>query len=186
MDFALNKIVAQTEWPVLLHEAKQHLRGIGHSCDDDLIERLIQSASVRFERMTGRALTPQTWLLEVDEAVRAIELPRPPLIEIVLVRSKSDLHDDWNDVDPSEYTIQENRTPARLTWRDEQPRFIQVKYRAGLERREDVPPDYRDCILQLVVFEYENPGDMEAKLPTALHGWITGCRTGTMTGYWYQ
>lgn len=183
MDFIHKLLSRESGNVVSVLEARDQIE-IPDDSFDTKLDLWIPAATEEFERMTRRAMVPQTWVYESEDAVRAIELPRPPLIEIVSVYSKDQIEDEWEEVDEDDYVVQTNRSPARLTWLDEQPRFIQVTYRAGYEDIGDVPAEYKLSILQLIAFSSENRGDVEAKLPTALKARIAGQAAGTKLGYW--
>lgn len=183
MDFIHKLLSRESGTVVSLAEARDQIE-IPDDSFDTKLNLWIPAATAEFERLTRRALLPQTWLLETEDVVRSIELPRPPLIEIDSVFSKQNLEDEWEEVDEADYTLQTNRSPARLTWVDSQPCFIKVTYQAGYEDPADIPADYKLTILQLIAFIAENRGDVDAKLPIALKSMIGGQSAGTKIGYW--
>jgi uncharacterized phiE125 gp8 family phage protein len=80
------RIVAPTEMPISLDDAKQHLR-VDHSDDDTLIESLIAAATERLDGWTGilgRALVEQTWRVDIDRPASAglICFPLAPVMSI--------------------------------------------------------------------------------------------------------
>lgn len=182
MDFAHQLLSREPGLVVSLEEAREQLE-----VDEDFDAKLnlwIPAAVGEYERMTRRAMMPQTWSLESQDAVRAIELPRPPLISVDEVQSKDQLQDDWVDVDSEDYSIESTRSPARLTWIGDQPRFVRVVYTCGYQSPDDVPPEFKLSILQLLTFISENRGDVDARMPIALRAMIDGQSTGTRVGYW--
>src|ERR1051325_7248454 len=80
--------------PVSLEYARQHVRAIDHS-DDNMLEVWIQAATQYFEAFTGRRVglatrevLYDTWpgtLLTTPWRAPRIELPRPPLQEVVSI-----------------------------------------------------------------------------------------------------
>lgn len=72
------RIVAPTEEPVTLSEAKLHLR-VDSSAEDTLIGALITAAREQAEHITGRALCLQTWDLILDAFPSAFKLSYPPV-----------------------------------------------------------------------------------------------------------
>ena len=78
---ALKRTTAPTVLPVSLVEAKAHLR-VDSSDDDTLITALIWAATEAAEQATGRAITPQTWVLTLDAFPDALELTRIPAISV--------------------------------------------------------------------------------------------------------
>lgn len=183
MDFIHKLLSRESGLAVSLAEAREQIEVSDDSFDAKL-GLWIPAATDQFESLTRRALIPQTWLLESEDAVRAIELPRPPLIEVTEVNFKDRLEDEWQAADEDTYVLQDNRSPARITWLDDQPRFVQVEYTAGYVDQADIPSQYKLSILQLIAFISENRGDVEAKMPIALKSLIAGQSAGTKLGYW--
>lgn len=72
--------------PIDTAYAKRHLRAI-NDADDDLVESWIDAAKQYFEEQTGRPIMRETWEYWLDgtPANATIELPRPPLVEVVSV-----------------------------------------------------------------------------------------------------
>jgi uncharacterized phiE125 gp8 family phage protein len=182
MDFIHKLLVAATQYPITPAEAREQIE-VGDDSFDAKFDIWIPAATRDFERMTRRAMLPQTWLIESEDAVRELELPRPPIIELITVKSKHRLEDEWEDVDPANYTVQLNRSPVRITWLDSQPRIIQVTYSAGYPTADDVPADYKDSILQLIALKAENRGDVDYKMPIALKAHIASQHAGTRIGF---
>jgi uncharacterized phiE125 gp8 family phage protein len=182
MDFIHKLVTAATQYPITPAEAREQIE-VGDDSFDAKFDIWIPAATRDFERMTRRAMLPQTWLVESEDAVREIELPRPPIIEVISVKSKDRLEDEWVDVDEADYVVQLNRSPSRITWLDTQPRFIQVTYTAGHATADDVPADYKDSILQLIALKAENRGDVDYRMPIALKAHIASQQAGTRLGF---
>ena len=81
MIHGISRLVAPTEEPITLAEAKAHLR-VEHNADDVLITALIVAARQAAESHTGRALVSQQWRLTLEDWQDSIELPNPPLISV--------------------------------------------------------------------------------------------------------
>lgn len=87
---ALRLIEAPSALPVTLTEIKSHAV-ISHSADDALLAALLKSAVEQAQQHTGRQLVTATWEMSLDSFPRgtnraaAIEIPRPPLQEIVSI-----------------------------------------------------------------------------------------------------
>jgi uncharacterized phiE125 gp8 family phage protein len=81
MTHGISRLVAPTEEPVTLAEAKLHLR-VEHDAEDMLITSLIVTARQAAESRTGRALISQQWRLTRSHFEDCIDLPYPPLITI--------------------------------------------------------------------------------------------------------
>lgn len=69
---------------VAIDLARQHLRQ-DQTEDDAIIALQLQAAMQAVEAETGRALVPQTWEYEVEEAETCITLPIAPVLEIEAV-----------------------------------------------------------------------------------------------------
>jgi len=182
MDFILKLTVAAIQDPVSAAEARDQIEA-GDASFDSKLDLWIPAATRQFERMTRRAMMSQTWLLETEDLVREVELPRPPIIEVLTVKSKDQIEDAWVIVSSADYTVQLNRSPVRLIWADSQPRFLQVTYRCGYTDVANVPADYKLSILQLIAHYSENRGDVDAKLPIALKALIQSQSSGTRLGF---
>lgn len=89
MRFALTLVTAPTVEPVLLAEAKTHLR-VDTSDDDAYITALIATARTKIERDAQLQLITATWLAVYDAFPRfdkhAIEIPLPPLQSVASVQ----------------------------------------------------------------------------------------------------
>lgn len=93
---ALKLIIAATELPVTLAEAKLHLREDGTD-SDTLITAYLGAATQLAEQATGRALMPQTWELTLDEFPDAFELTRVPATSVTSLT--------YRDVDGVQQTL---------------------------------------------------------------------------------
>ena len=83
----LHLITPSVEMPVLLAEAKLHLR-VDFDDDDTAIAAMISAAVGRFDGpdgYLGRCLMPQVWRLDLDELRGAITLPLPPCQEVTSI-----------------------------------------------------------------------------------------------------
>lgn len=89
------KVVTPAEgYPVTLEEAKAHLR-VDFTDDDDLIEAMLAAATEYAEKFQGRALLDQTLDVYLDAfPVGAIELPKPPVIEVLGVYYRDGNNDE--------------------------------------------------------------------------------------------
>src|SRR5262245_57253066 len=93
------KLITAPADPVLtLAQAKAHLR-VDHNDEDDLITALVLAATANVETFTGRALIDQTWELVLDSFpddtnLFEIEIPKPPLIEVVRIAYDDELGDE--------------------------------------------------------------------------------------------
>lgn len=153
--------------PVSLSEAKAHLR-VTHDAEDALISGLIVAAREAAEEMTGRQIGVATWRLTLDgfpSGVEAIELPKPPLVEV-----ESIVYDDGSGVeqtwDPDEYIVATYDGPFAPAGQvyprpgycypatANRPGSVRITFRAGSE---DAPPEgLRSLMLLLVGDLYEH------------------------------
>jgi len=171
---------------VTLAEAKAFLR-VDISDDDALIAALVAAARGACERFTGRSLVTQTWTLFRDDwPGSVIEIPRPPLLSIVHVKTYDDT--DTATVWPaSNYLVDTASEPGRLIARTgaalpEATRAaagIEIRFVAGYAPDESVSPsdlvgnipgDLLEGIRRLVAYLYENRGECGADEAAALSG----------------
>lgn len=177
----LKLVTAPADNPVTLAQAKAHLR---EDSDDfnDQIEAFIDAATAYADGpmgFLGRALIDQTWDLYLDafpavsvvgtRNVYAIEIPLPPLIEVVDV-----FYLDSNGVeqtfDAASYTVDDSSEPARIvlgstgSWPtiQEAANAVRVRFRAGYLDQgvspavESVPGTIKAAILIMVGDLYQN------------------------------
>src|SRR5262245_19676435 len=165
----LKLISAPTFDPITLTQAKMHLRQIDND-EDDLIELLITAATRNVENWTGRALCDQTWELQLDAfPVNEIQIPKPPLIEVVSVR-----YDDPEGVEQilstTDYTVDNVSEPGWVvlnttaSWPTilEAVKSVRVGYRAGYPDSDSppsgsaIPFDIKAAIFLLLGTLYEH------------------------------
>lgn len=97
--------------PVSLDFAKAKLR-FPSSAEDPVIQSAISSGRTFFEEQTGRAAIDAIWEYALDETpgTRFLELPRPPLANVVAI-VYDDANGDEQTMDPSSYRVR----PSFLT-----------------------------------------------------------------------
>lgn len=199
-----------TELPVSVAEAKDEVELIGHAHDAKLA-RKIGAAREIWERHTKRASVSQKWRLIIESEFarddyqsfvggtvagavitesqlacrRVVELPWPPIVSVDQVQSRTSITDDWADVDADDYVVDLTAEVGRVTWKSTAtlPPFRQIDFTAGYETG-NLPADAMETILKLVVFLFENRGDVESKIPTAIMGELQSQATGTRGGYY--
>ena len=157
-------ITAPTVEPVTLLEAKEHLKFTHTAAEDAQIARDIVAARFYAEQDTGRQFLDATWerLSEGFPGSGVIELPRPPLLEVVSV-TYADAEGADVVVDPASYVVHRPTGPyARRGWLrpvggGSWPSgatghgSVRVRYRAGYgPAAEDVPDLLRLAVLYLV------------------------------------
>jgi len=173
--------------PITLAEAKVFLR-VDISDDDALIVALVTAAREACERFTGRVLVTQTWTLFRDGwPVRsAVEIPRPPLLSIVHVKTYDDT-DTATVWVASNYFVDTASEPGRLMARTgvalpEATRTaagIEIRFVAGYAPDEsaspsdlvgNIPGGLIEGVRRLVAYLYENRGECGADEAAALSG----------------
>lgn len=165
-------VEAATAPPVDLLMARAHLRAldIAPETDDLLTESWVLAAASYFEEYTGRPIMRQTfeaWLDAFPVETR-IELPHPPLVEVVSVRyvSSDGTLTDFTDGASPESPLWETKAPsglyARRGWitpvsgqswpvaRDESG-AVRIRYRAGYASSAGQVPDIIRSALLLMV-----------------------------------
>lgn len=148
--------------PVDLDEFKRHIRFTPTS-EDTLIDTYIAMARQYFEMETGRQLIAATWELRLEgfPVGDVIELPRPPLLEIVSISyPSSDGSPDSETVDTDSYTVTAPTGPyarrARVKPVSSWPSVtngldaVKIRFRAGYgEQPGDVPALVRGALMFL-------------------------------------
>ena len=139
-----------TNKPVSLDEAKTHLRVL-HDEEDALIDMLISAATDKAEQITNRQLAQATYELYGDTVPSSVELPKPPLVEVVSVQAMKD--GIYTDID---YTLDDKADPAVLyiddTSSDDEKNTFRVSYKAGYTQ---CPPAIKQWILVQIATMYE-------------------------------
>lgn len=153
--------IADEVEPVDLEEMKEHLR-VDYSDEDDLIEQYISAARRKLEQRCARAFVEQTWELQVPAFEDAIELPKPPTMEIVQV-SFIDTSGAEQVVSEADYAMVaggEYRYSS-LIWSSSKPTGLarrpdaaRVRFKAGWAV-EDFPADLKMAIMLVAASMYE-------------------------------
>jgi uncharacterized phiE125 gp8 family phage protein len=143
-------IAGPAKEPLTLEEAKRFLR-ITTDAEDDVVAALISAARKRIERGTELALITQTVEVKLDRfwGGCAIELPMPPLQEVVSV-TYLDADGAPQTLDPATYVVSTHRRPGRVwlafgkSWpatRNERE-AVTITFKAGFgDEPADVPPN---------------------------------------------
>ena len=152
------QVVTPGELPVTLVEAKAHLR-LDSADEDDLVMRLIRSATERAESFTGRTLCTAQLRLTLDgfPCGREIELPAPPLRSITSVKY-FDVTGELQTLPPAAYHQDETTAPgllvrawgARWPATQRRPGAVRIDYEAGYGAPDDVPAGIKEGILLAV------------------------------------
>lgn len=192
-------------------EVKEDLELIGQA-HNSKITRQIGAARGIWERYTHRAAVPQQWVFIVESEFareggqtlvgtagagraqteslvacrRVLELPMVPFVSVDGVQYKDCIEDAYvAAVVDDDYTVEPDANMGRLIWSNDKalPAFRRIVYTSGYDAGE-MPAEYQETLLKLVVFLFENRGDVESKLPTSLMSELKGQGTGTNVGYW--
>lgn len=150
---ALRLIEAPSSTPVTLGEVKDHAV-VSIDSDNALLTGLLNSAVEQAQHMTGRQLVTATWELSLDAFPRgmnraaAIEIPRPPLQEIVSI-SYLDTDGVIRVMPSGTYLVDASDEPGRVfpaldtEWPDTlegRPNAVTVRFIAGWSFDETAVP----------------------------------------------
>lgn len=155
--------------PVDIDEFKKHIRFTPTS-EDTLIDTYIAMARQYFEMETGRQLISAVWELRIEgfPAGDVIELPRPPLLEILSVSYPSSAGSpDAETVDTDSYTVTAPSGPyarrARVKPVSAWPSItnaldaVKIRFRAGYgEQPCDVPELVRGTLMFLAAHFHQH------------------------------
>jgi len=157
--------------PVLLAEAKAHLRLDGDG-EDDLIGALIAAARVAVETEIRRVLIAQSWRVIVDGwPGDGVILPIQPALSVEAVRAigssgaATELPEDDYEFDAADFSVTLDPAPGAVRY--------EIDFTAGYgSSGADVPQPLRLAIRLLVTHWYENRsavvlGDNPAATPLA-------------------
>jgi uncharacterized phiE125 gp8 family phage protein len=163
----LNLITPATGPVIDLDDVKSHLR-VDLDDEDDRIQAYRDAAMNHVEIVTGRQLLTATWELILDAFPWHIELPKPPLQQIVSV-TYLDTGNVLQLVDPSRYRVQALSGPtAQRGWIE--PVYgsywpltqwvagaVAIRFKAGYgDTADTVPAAIKQAMLLLIGSWYEN------------------------------
>lgn len=148
--------------PVDLVSAKVHCR-VEHDDDDTFIESLIGAAAQHIERILGRAVMPQEWLLELTAWQDAVVLPVEPVRSVVV--TYTDAAGDPQTLDAESYSL--SAWPSMATeWRfvsgalrpelNDEVYPVRVAIEAGYVDADAVPEDLKVAVQMLVAHWYQH------------------------------
>lgn len=158
----LSLVTGPTFEPLDLAEVKKHLR-FSSTAEDTLLDIWVSAARQYFEEQTGRQIMEATWDLWLDATPTGrIELPKPPLLEVVSVGY---LASDGvlTTLDSSTYTVMAPGGPQAApgwvqlvygaTWPITQdvPGAVRVRFRAGYGSTPGDVPELVRAVLYLLV-----------------------------------
>lgn len=170
--------------PVSLVEAKLFLR-VDHSDEDSLINDLIQAARECVEEYTKRALITQTWTMFLDqfppgqsdewwagtmtghigslnESIREIKLPRPPLVSVTHLKSYDD-SDTATTFAATNYIVDTTRQPGRMILKNSQAwpsnlragNAVEVEFICGYGAASAVPRSLKTALYLILAKMYD-------------------------------
>lgn len=179
----LKLITAPVAEPILLAEAKNHLR-VEHSVDDALISSLIIAARTQCEHITGRALITQTWERVLDAFPEdSIELGKSPVSSVLSVKYL-DLLGVERTVNSSDYEVDLVSEPSWVLplasstgWPDtlEASNAVRVRFTAGYgDTGASVPSGVKAWMLLMIGTLYKHrettvTGVSLVELPNKFH-----------------
>lgn len=169
---SLELIVAPTEEPVSLAEARDWIGGITGNARDAQISNAIVAARRWFESETGTQVMTATWEQRLDKFPDVIRLPRGPVQSITSIT--------YNDTDDASQTYALADTDQDLggavariqpksgnVWSSTIAGLnkVLVRYVSGYTTRALVPEEIKEAIKMFVLTSLDHPGALEqAKL----------------------
>lgn len=159
-----DRLITQPEIePIDLEEVKKHIRWKS-TREDSLLDTYIAAARQFFEIETDRQLIAATWERQFDAFPSGvIELPHPPLLNVLSVIYTDGDGNDQTLVENTDYTVDAPSGPQAARGILKQPfgtvwptplsalGSVRVRYRAGYgEAVEDVPDLIKGCLYYLV------------------------------------
>ena len=192
MKYSLVRTVAPTIEPITLQAAKDHLR-VETEADDQLIGIYLRAAREHCEKVTGRAILQQTWMLSLERFPSWLEkayegrspclvpnwasgseilLPKPKLMAVTGIKF-TDTSGAEQTLDPTKYRTTATDDVAKLFPAYGQlwpvalptPGAVQITYTAGYgDSPDQVPAVIALAMLLLVGHWYENREATQAAL----------------------
>lgn len=157
---ALRRTTQPTAEPVLLAEAKLHLR-VDHDDEDELIDELITAARETCEKRLRRTLLTSGWTLTLDSFAELHCFANPPVVGVGSI-SYLDSASVSQTLDPAAYDVDFSSEPARIrpasSWPSTAARMaaVTVVYTAGYQSAADIPRPIKQWILLAIGEMYEN------------------------------
>lgn len=160
----LKVVTPPAAYPVLPNEQADY-QGITESADIARLGTLIAAATEDVLELNGGvAIMPATFELSLPRFASCIELPKPPLLQVVSVKYY-DFDGTLQTASTSLYQVV-NRSPlaSRIEllpdqiWPDTQIRSnaVIIRFTAGYVNRAAVPESIKNQIMSLVAHRYEN------------------------------
>lgn len=182
MPLTLTTVTPPTSEPLLLQEAKDHLR-VDSDDENALVQRLIQSARVDAENFLNRRIARATLKLQLDHfpgaydhgycrdgltrrhrsGVDAIRPPSPPLVSVTSI-TYVDANGDTQTLATDAYQVDSDSEPGRIVpaygtcWPATrcQPNAVAVTYVAGYATTAEELYPIKQAMLLHIGWHYEN------------------------------
>lgn len=167
----LRQVAPPTVEPIVLVEAKAHLKATENTAEDALIQGWIVAARQHVEAVTGRAMCPQDWELRLSGfpgRCEPIELPMPPFVSLLSV-STYDVAGTGTALSAEGWQVDapsgDFATPALLYPGAAAPGpssvarlrgAVRIRYRAGYTGPGGVPAPLRAAMFLLIGEFFEN------------------------------
>jgi uncharacterized phiE125 gp8 family phage protein len=163
-------LVQRPQSPVVELATVKKFLHVDTAADDERIELLIAAATQRLDGrdgILGRALSPQTWRLDLPAFGASVRIPLPPLIAVTGVQYR-DGAGVLQTLATDQYRVSGSwLIPATgVTWPtpiDLEPDAVQITFDAGY--RGDESPEnnavletIRQAIIMMVISWYDRPG----------------------------
>ena len=140
---------------------------VTHDLHDELLQALINSATIVAEDYTGIALRNQTWQLDASPSEMAIgiTLAKNPVSNLVSI--KSSIYNELQELDDKQYVFELGDSRSFIVVIDNQLlrnapiiyNAFEVVFEAGLGKPSEA---METTLLMIIAFFYENRGDVSA------------------------
>ncbi len=187
---ALKLKTAPASEPFEVAELKQHLR-LTDTSEDAVLATYIAAARILLEKQTNLAFVTQTYQLYLPAFARCVELPKPPLQQVVSVKY-IDVAGAEQTVSDSVYEVDNVSRPGRLRLRAgqawptsaQQLNAVVIEYTAGFGNAATVPELLKHGMKMLIGDWYESrsnviTGTIVNELPFAVGAIVAQYRIHT-------
>lgn len=148
----LKRVQSPVEYPISIDDVKANSH-ITEADDDLLIAALIAAAVARAEMETGRAFSPQAWVLYLDGfPAGAIVIPLGPISDHVEI-TYDDAEGGEIEIPPDNYRVDTASADARIVPVGDWPaaaaqiNAVRVRFEVGAD---ECPDDVRRALLMMV------------------------------------
>lgn len=124
----LSVLVAPTEWPISVQNAKEHCKK-DDADDDSLLQSYIVAATAIIESDTDRTIPETTYRLTLEGWSDEIKLPKPPLVSVTSI-SYVDSNGATQTLSPNLYYVDTTTPQGRIVLKPNQswPALGQANY----------------------------------------------------------